>query len=195
MSKKMFEVRDTIIPGCYELVPQTRPDSRGKFVKTFHADFFDDIGIDPSFREHFYTVSHKGVLRGLHFQTPPSDHGKLVFVTAGIVLDVVTDVRIGSPAYGKHVVFELTARRANQVYMPSGCAHGFYTVSRSSTMVYNVTSVYDPERDTGIRWDSVGINWPDATPLISERDSCLPPFSEFESPFAFDISATHPRSK
>ena len=179
----MFEVAESGIPGCVELISEVRADARGHFVKTVHAEFFREHGLRSEFAEQYYSVSRKGVLRGLHFQLPPHHHDKLVYCTGGAVLDVVVDLRKGSPSYGQHRTFELSAERANIVYVPAGLAHGFYVLSNEAQMVYNVTSVYAPEHDSGIRWDSAGIPWPDAKPIISERDGALPDFGEWESPF------------
>lgn len=182
----MFEVRPSTIPGCCEIQPILSGDSRGRFVKTFHAEVFAERGMATDYAEQYYSVSRRGVLRGLHFQTPPHAHAKLVYCTDGAIFDAVLDLRAGSPTYGQHAACELSALKANQLYIPEGLAHGFYVTSASATMVYNVTSVYAPKHDAGILWNSAGIDWPDATPVLSERDGALPPFDSFESPFRFD---------
>lgn len=176
---------DTPIPGCYEIVPKILKDERGFFVKTFHRDIFQEKGLETRFVEAYYSFSHRGVLRGLHFQTPPMEHAKLVYCVAGDVVDVVVDLRTDSPAYGRFVTFDLKAEEANMVYIPPGLAHGFYVVSESALMMYNVTSVYSPGHDTGILWNSLGIPWPDENPIISPRDRGFVPFSEFDSPFRY----------
>lgn len=180
-----FERLETYIPGCFELTPRKINDERGCFVKTYHFDAFKEHGLDTDWREEYYSVSHKGVLRGLHYQSPPHDHAKLVYCTSGEVLDVVVDLRVGSPMFGKFTIFQLTACKANMIYIPRGCAHGFYTISDSATMMYKVTSVYAPSNDTGIHWNSVGISWPDTKPIVSLRDNSLIFFSDFISPFAW----------
>jgi len=163
-------------------------DARGTFVKTFHEATFAELGLRTRFTEQFYTTSMRGVLRGLHFQSPPYDHAKLVYCTAGRVLDVGVDLRRGSPTYGQHLKVELSAETGNMVYLPPGIAHGFLTIADSATLVYNVTSMYEPIADTGIRWDSAGIEWPVDTPQVSERDSRLPTLGAFDSPFDFNAS-------
>lgn len=187
----MFELRETGLPGCMELQGVLRDDARGSFLKTFHADFFRSAGLRTDFREQYFSISTKGVLRGLHFQRPPHDHAKLVYCTQGEVMDVVVDLRAGSPAFGQHARLDLGARRGNLVYIPSGLAHGFITGSDSATLVYNVTSVHAPESDSGIRWDSAGVDWGAATPLVSDRDAGLPPLSQFSTPFSFSASQDH----
>ena len=102
------------------------------------------------------------------------------------VCSVAVDLRRRSPTYGQSVCIELGAQQGNMLYLVSGLAHGFYTLSDTATLVYNLTSVYAPAYDTGIRWDSVGIPWPDKKPILSERDQSFPPLEGFDSPFAFD---------
>lgn len=181
-----FTVIAKSIPGCYEIVPVVRSDPRGSFVKTFHVDAFVQHRFDTVFAEEYYSVSRQGVLRGLHFQTPPMQHAKMVYCIEGQVLDAVVDIRVGSPTYGRYELFELDAQRPSLLYLPAGLAHGFYVRSATATMLYKVTSVYSPQHDAGILWSSVGIPWPDPQPLLSERDGCFPAFGEYRSPFAFE---------
>lgn len=174
-----------IIPGCFEIQPIIHEDQRGVFVKTFHEQIFAQHSLETHFAETYYSRSYKGVLRGLHFQFPPHDHAKLVYCLVGEVKDVVVDLRVGSPTYGKFVSFILNAETANMVYVPRGLAHGFYTLSESVIMVYHVTSVYSPQHDSGVRWNSVGIDWPRDNPIISQRDDQFVSLADFESPFRF----------
>ena len=183
MTKNAFEKIATPLEGCFELQPIVRGDNRGSFVKTFHADAFADLGLDTDFKEEYYSTSIKNVLRGMHFQTPPADHVKLVCCTEGAVKDVVVDLRKNSPTFGKHCTFELTAEKANMLYIPKGFAHGFLTLSERATMLYKVTTVYSPENDKGILWSSCGIDWQCDTPILSARDQTHPPLAEFYSPF------------
>lgn len=176
---------ETTIPGCFELQPLNISDNRGSFVKTFHADCFESLGLRTDWAEQYYSVSHPGVVRGLHFQLPPHDHAKLVYCIAGRVHDVAVDLRKGSPTYGEHISLELSADRANMLYLAAGLAHGFSTYDAQSTMVYNVTSPYHPESDAGIRWDSISEKWPISEPLVSERDRQFPTMQEFETPFDY----------
>ena len=178
----MFETRDTAIEGCFELQPIVRSDSRGQFVKTFHADYFRSHNLETDWREQYYSVSRKGVLRGMHFQRPPHAHSKLVYCTSGTVLDVVVDLRVGSPTYGNHVSLEISSSATNVLYVPEGLAHGFYALS-DATVVYNVSTVYSPDHDDGVLWSSIGMDWPDAAPNLSERDMKFSAFADFNSPF------------
>lgn len=181
-----MELRKTMIPGCYELLPRVLVDTRGRFVKTFNVEQFAALGLRTDWVEEYYSVSVKGVLRGFHFQLPPHDHDKLVYCANGQVLDVVLDLRIGSPSFGKHCTFDLNVDAANIVYVPKGCAHGFYTLSDQALMMYKVTSVYAPDADAGICWCSAGVAWPDAAPQISARDASFPALSQFSSPFRYE---------
>lgn len=176
-----MHIQETTIPGCFEITPPVFTDERGSFVKTFHHDMFHQHGLETDWREEYYSVSRKGVLRGLHFQLPPHDHAKLVYCPAGRVLDAVVDLRRNSPTYGQHLLTELCAEKANMLYIPKGLAHGFYALSESATMMYKVSSVYAPSHDAGILWSSLGIPWPDMLPTVSERDSRFPMFSAFDS--------------
>lgn len=182
----LFDILETAIPGVRELRAAVRRDRRGRFIKTFHAGVFAEHGLAAEFREQYYSVSDAGVLRGLHFQTPPAAHAKLVFCTAGAVFDVALDLRRGSPAFGRHAAFTLSAENAAQVYIPPGCAHGFCVTEGPATLVYATTTEYSPVFDAGVLWNSAGIDWPNEAPLLSARDAGFPPLSGFESPFLFE---------
>lgn len=182
-----INLKPSKILGCFEIIPETFKDERGTFVKTFHESVFKENRLEINYPEEYYSFSHKRVLRGLHFQLPPMDHIKLVYCVLGKVFDVVVDLRVGSPTYGQFETFELSSEKANMIYIPKGLAHGFYVLSESAIMVYRVTTVYSPEHDTGILWNSVGIPWPDEKPIISKRDSEFKPFKDFKSPFIYQI--------
>ena len=179
----LFEKIETPLEGCFELLPIIRGDNRGSFVKTFHADEFAKLGLATDFKEEYYSTSIKNVIRGMHFQTPPADHVKLVYCMEGAVKDVLVDLRKNSATFGKHCAFNLTAEKANMLYIPKGLAHGFLTLSERATMVYKVTTVYSPENDKGVLWSSCGIDWQCNAPILSERDKKHPPLAEFDSPF------------
>ena len=181
---------ETTIPGCYELQARQLSDDRGTFVKTYHREWFQSLGLRTDWVEQYYSVSKPGVVRGLHFQLPPHDHAKLVYCISGRVLDVALDLRKGSPTYGEHIRRELSAEKSNMLYLPAGLAHGFSTYGEPATLVYNVTSVYHPASDTGIRWDSAGIKWPHKKPKVSDRDQGFAGFSDFCSPFVFNAFET-----
>ena len=173
----------TPIPGCFEIIPKIRKDSRGMFIKIFHAPEFKELGLTAVFREEYYSVSRKGVLRGLHFQDPPAALSKMVFCVEGDILDAVVDLRKSSRTYGKAFTIKLSTRAANMLYIPQGCAHGFYALSKKVVMLYKTSKVYSPEHDSGILWNSAGIKWPCKRPILSPRDAAFPGLSDFKSPF------------
>ena len=180
-----MEAKELSIPGCYEIRTKVLRDDRGVFVKTLHRETFVRLGLEWRFAEEYYSVSRRGVLRGLHFQTPPRDLVKMVYCLEGEVLDAFVDLRKGSPTFGRHQTLSLTAEIANTVYLPAGLAHGFYVTSPRATLLYKVTQAYSPEHDKGVRWDSAGIPWPDDRPVVSSRDAGFPPLSDFKTPFVF----------
>jgi dTDP-4-dehydrorhamnose 3,5-epimerase len=181
-----MEIRPLPIPGCFELIPPQFKDQRGRFVKPFHSHTLREVGLEVEIHELCYSDSVRGVVRGLHFQAPPADHAKLVSCVRGAVLDAGVDLRRGSPTYGKHVTLELSADKGNAIYLPRGLAHGFCVLSDQATVFYGVTSLYSPEHDLNIHWNSAGIPWPTISPIVSERDAKAPRLDDFESPFVFE---------
>jgi len=181
----MFQVNPTAISGCYEIQPRIFADARGRFVKVFQRNAFFAHGLEVDFAEEYYSVSRQGVIRGMHFQNPPMDHVKIVYCVQGEVFDVVVDLRLGSPSYGKAVTLNLSADKGNYVYIQKGLAHGFCAISESATLVYKVATEYSPEHDSGILWSSIGIAWPSPSPVLSKRDREFIPLSGFKSPFVY----------
>jgi dTDP-4-dehydrorhamnose 3,5-epimerase len=175
----------TEIPGLFLMHSRVIGDARGSFLKLFHAPSFAEAGLRADWRESYHSSSAGGVIRGMHFQVPPADHAKLVFCLEGEVLDVVLDLRRGSPSEGRAACFTLSGDGGTGVYIPSGCAHGFLGVSERSTMLYMVTSAHSPEHDAGVAWNSFGFDWPVSEPILSDRDSRHPLLSDFVSPFTF----------
>ncbi len=172
------------LPGCFLIAPRDSTDARGRFVKPFARSQFAHHGLMTNFVEQFYSVSHPGVLRGMHFQLPPAHHAKLVYCVAGEVRDVLLDLRRNSSTYGRHVAITLSAATAQALYIPPGIAHGFsVTGSASATMVYNVTSEHSPKHDAGVLWSSFGCDWGIDHPTVSTRDAGFPSLADFSSPF------------
>ena len=116
----------------------------------------------------------------------PYFHAKLVYCVQGSILDVALDVRIGSPTFGKSLMMELNAESGQALYFPKGIVHGFYCLSEEALMVYKVSTTYSPKDDTGILWNSAGIDWPVQNPIISARDCGFSSFADFESPFVYE---------
>lgn len=179
----MVELKQSPLAGCFEVQFKLFEDDRGRFVKVFHSETFKKIGLQTDFKEEYFSVSKKGVVRGLHFQTPPHDHDKFVYCTDGSVVDVVLDLRKDSSTFGKWADFHLDASKANGVYIPKGMAHGFCVTSDSATLVYKVSTVYAPKNDEGLLWNSIGYEWPIASPIISSRDASFKKLADFETPF------------
>ena len=179
----MFAITETAIPGLHAIRFALRGDARGSFVKTFHAGRFAEAGLPTDFREMYYSVSTRDVLRGFHFQVPPAQHAKLVTCAEGRVLDVVVDLRRASPTFGQTVARELDGTDPSGFVIPAGCGHAFLTLSQQAMLVYCVTSVHAPEHDRGIAFDSVGFDWPVANPILSDRDRAFPSLTELETPF------------
>jgi dTDP-4-dehydrorhamnose 3,5-epimerase len=182
----MLKVNELSIKGCFEIQANKFSDLRGDFVKTFHAEEFKFNNLNHKFNEEFYSVSKKNVLRGFHFQTPPMDCSKIVYCTSGQVLDVILDIRQGSQTYGKVISIDLSAFKANSLYISSGLAHAFLVISDSATMVYKTSNVYSAPNDLGILWNSVNFKWPIKSPILSERDKLFPMLSEYISPFLYN---------
>lgn len=159
-------------------------------MKPYREEEFVRRGLETGFREEFYTVSRRRVLRGLHFQIPPHDHAKLVYCVQGRVFDVIMDLREGSPTFGEALSLELSAERANVLYLPKGIAHGFYVESDEAVLVYKTSSTHSPAHDRGVLWSAVpGIAWPDPAPILSDRDAALPSFAGFRTPFRYSPPA------
>jgi len=184
-----FDTRPTALSGCVELTLPRSEDARGGFLKLFHRGAFAALGLESDVAEVFCTTSHRHVIRGLHFQTPPHAHAKLVVCLDGTVQDVALDLRRGSPSFGRHASVELSAEYGNALYLPVGFAHGFCALSASATVLYLTNTVHAPDSDRGIAWDSAGIAWATDAPLLSERDRHHPALSDFDSPFRFPEGA------
>lgn len=174
---------ETALRGLKFFTPRYFEDHRGIFLKTFHAEMFAEAGIHFELREEFFSVSKRGVLRGMHFQVPPAAHAKLVVCLKGKVLDVVVDLRRQEPTYGSFWAGELSEENGKVVYIPEGMAHGFLSLSEDALVHYKTSSVYNPQCDAGIRWDSFGFSWPVGAPILSQRDQSFPKLEAFVTPF------------
>ena len=180
----------TRLPGLVHLAPKVHGDARGFFVETFRAEAWAAEGVPTEFVQDNQSRSRRGTLRGLHFQTHPGQ-GKLVRVAQGRVLDVVVDLRRGSPTFGEWEGAELDDEHGHQLYIPVGFAHGFCVLSETADFVYKCTAYYDPATESGIRFDDpeVGVRWPEDVELLySERDHEAPRLAELADtlPFRYD---------
>ncbi len=175
-------------------------DDRGWFEETYSRRTLAALGLDVEFVQDNRSFSRSaGVLRGLHFQRPPSAQAKLVRCVRGAIWDVAVDIRRGSPTYGQWVATELTGRGGEQLFIPVGFAHGLVTLEASSEVEYKVSAFYDPAAEDGIAWNDpdLALPWPLAAtapsgPTLSPKDARLGRLRDFESPFAFDGQPLRP---
>lgn len=179
----MFDFRPLPLEGAFLITLPAFEDNRGLFIKTFQDIHFQGKGIDFRLKESYFSLSARDVIRGMHFQTPPHHHAKIVFCPAGSILDVIVDLRKESPTYGKYFSAELSAENHCAFYIPEGFAHGFKALTEDAMTYYLVSSEYYKEHDTGIRFDSIGIDWQCPEPIISERDLSFSALADFDSPF------------
>lgn len=180
-----MQFNELSLPGVYQFTPFRHSDTRGEFVKTFHKSFASANGHDFETREEFFSVSKKNVLRGMHFQIPPSAHQKIVYCTQGRILDVLLDLRRDQPTFGKAISLELSESNRTVLWIPVGIAHGFLSLEEDSCVIYKTDREHDPASDRGIRWDSFGFEWPIESNKVemSDRDQQHPVLETFESPF------------
>lgn len=178
-----MNVIKTKIDGVLIIEPDIFIDERGIFVKPFSEQIFSQLGIHSEYAESFFSISKKNVIRGMHFQSPPQDHAKLIYVPHGAILDVVVDIRKSSPTYGQYVSVELNDTNRSMIYIPHGCAHGFLSLADDSCTTYLQSTIQSKEHEGGIRFDSFGFDWNVSNPIISKRDLGFMPLEQFDSPF------------
>lgn len=186
----------TAIDGVVIIEPKVFKDSRGYFFESFSERDFNEainpiLGHGIKFVQDNESMSSYGVMRGLHFQTPPFTQSKLVRCVKGAVLDVVVDIRKGSTTYGQHVAVELTEDNHRQFFISRGLAHGFVVLSEIAVFQYKCDNYYAPANDGGIsiKDDSLGIDWriPVEKALLSEKDTKHALLVDFDSPFSIDM--------
>jgi dTDP-4-dehydrorhamnose 3,5-epimerase len=176
----------TKLDGVVLIEPDVHGDSRGFLVETFRRDAWAGLGVDAEFVQHNQSRSVKDTLRGIHFQTEPGQ-AKLVRCPRGKVFDVAVDLRRGSPTYGQWEGQVLDDEKHRQLFVPAGFGHGFAVLSEVADVAYLLSSTYDPATEAGIAWDDpeVGIEWPVADPLLSERDKSAPKLAEVAETLPF----------
>ncbi len=185
-----MEVIKTDIEDVLIIEPRVFGDARSYFFESFNArEFAEKTGIQVSFVQDNESMSHYGVLRGLHYQQPPYAQSKLVRVVKGCVLDVAVDIRKGSPTYGQYVAVELSADNYRQFYMPKGIAHGFSVLSDEVIFQYKCDDFYAPQSGGAIAWNDpdLNIDWhiPTDKILLSEKDCHHPYLRDIVSPFNY----------
>jgi dTDP-4-dehydrorhamnose 3,5-epimerase len=166
---------DTELPGVVLVEPAVHADERGFFLETYHAGKYRDGGIPGPFVQDNHSRSARGILRGLHGQSPHSQ-GKLVRAVEGEVFDVAVDVRLGSPTFGRFVAAVLSAENFRQVYVPPGMIHGFAVISEFAQVEYKCTDIYRPDEEFSVCWNDpeLAIPWPIADPTLSPKDRDAP---------------------
>lgn len=180
-----MEVTNIFMEGPLVIKPRVFYDDRGYFYETYNAQSFANAGIGNVFVQDNQSLSQKGALRGMHFQAPPFEQGKLVRVIQGAVYDVIVDIRKNSPTYGKHYGTELTGENFTMFWIPPGFAHGFLTLEDQTIFAYKCTNVYNKASEGGVLWNdpTLGIDWKAEEPIVSAKDIELPHFNHFISPF------------
>lgn len=166
-------------------------DCRGFFSETYSRFALAAADINIEFVQDNHAMSvRKGIVRGLHFQTPPFAQDKLVRVASGAIFDVAVDIRAGSPTYGKHISVLVSAEAWNQVLIPVGFAHGFATLEPETEVIYKVSNIYSPEHDQGLLWNdpALGISWPvsAAKAILSDKDKRQPALRELPDYFRYE---------
>jgi dTDP-4-dehydrorhamnose 3,5-epimerase len=161
----------TTIEDVLLIEPRVFEDPRGFFMETFHRERYAALGIREDFCQDNLSFSCKNTLRGLHYQYP-HEQAKLVQVLRGEILDVAVDIRRGSPTFGRAVAAKLSERNRRQLFIPKGFAHGFCVLSEKALFSYKCSDFYAPDCDRGVLWSdaAIGIQWPVADPLLSEKD-------------------------
>ena len=182
-----MKISTTEFPGLVLIKPKIFGDARGYFYESWNKERYESAGITEDFVQDNISFSSRGVLRGLHYQKPYTQ-GKLVSVLIGEVWDVVVDLRRSSPTFGKWRGFTLTGECKEQLYVPRGFAHGFCVISETALFQYKCTDRYSPESERGIIWNdpTLAIPWPVHEPVVSEKDTKHPYFSELTDNLLFE---------
>ena len=175
-----MQVIDTPLEGVKILQPRVFEDDRGFFMETFNSRHFEPLGLPTRWVQDNHSRSTRGVLRGLHYQSPDWQ-GKLVRVVVGEIFDVAVDIRPDSPSFGRWFGTVLSAGNKQQLYVPEGYAHGFCVTSDVAEVIYKCTRNYEAEQDAGIRWDDpeIGVDWPLTEPLVSDKDRAAPTLADY----------------
>ncbi len=176
-----MKVEPTALPEVLIVEPDRFGDARGFFQETWSQRRYAEAGIDVAFVQDNISFSTRGVLRGLHLQNP-NPQGKLVCVLQGEVFDAVVDLRVGSPHFGRWTGAVLSSESGRQLWIPEGFAHGFCVLSETALFAYKCSDFYDPESEMTVLWNDpgIGIDWPLADPVISEKDAAGEPLSALD---------------
>ena len=186
-----MKIERTPLPGVVVLTPARFGDSRGFFSESWNRRRMAEAGLDIDFVQDNHSLSARpGTVRGLHYQSPPHAQAKLVRCGRGRLLDVVVDVRRGSPTFGLWFGVELSFGNGRQVLVPEGFLHGFVTREPDTEIIYKCSDYYAPACDGAVRFDDpdIGIDWglEGADPILSDKDAAAPAFAAFDSPFVWE---------
>jgi dTDP-4-dehydrorhamnose 3,5-epimerase len=181
-----MKITETELKGCYIIVPEVYSDERGMFLEQFKKHELEKaLGFAIDFVQENKSISKKGVLRGLHFQTGEAAQAKLVTVQKGKVLDIIVDLRPNSETYGKHLKIKLSDQNFKSIFIPKGMAHGFLALSHEVVFTYKCDNYYNPDKEAGIIYNDIdlNINWeyPFSEMIISEKDNYLPLFKTLKN--------------
>lgn len=183
----MFRVKQLEIGGCYLITPTVFMENTCDLIRIFNDTQFNIYGLSTEFKEEYYAIAKPGVVRGMHFQLPPGEHDKLITCLSGEIQDIVIDLRKESKTYSKYTIVELNEDNRNLMYIPRGCAHGYYIKGNKEALVYyKVTKPFIKELTGGVYWDSLDIPWEFKGKMKVETediDKTWPKFEEFKSPF------------
>tara|TARA_R100000900_G_scaffold107918_1_gene83696 strand:- start:43 stop:597 length:555 start_codon:yes stop_codon:yes gene_type:complete len=182
----IMEISKTDIEGLLIIKPKVFEDDRGYFFESWNKEAFETHGIKYKFLQDNQSLSHSGVLRGLHLQNPPYEQGKLVRVIKGSVMDVAVDIRKDSPTYGEHMTVYLSGDNKKMFWIPPGFAHGFVTLEDNTIFSYKCTNIYNKESEVTLMWDDEDLNVDWCTALevrVSEKDEQGIKFKNFKTKF------------
>lgn len=177
-----MKVEPTSLPEVLRITPVVRTDERGAFHEVWQLERYAEAGLPTAWVQDNVSVSHRDVLRGLHFQQPHAQ-GKLVSVIRGEILDVAVDIRIGSPTFGCSAAEVLSGSSARQLWVPAGFAHGFLVLSDEAVVHYKCTEYYQSDSEYTLAWNdpALGIDWPVANPVLSAKDAAGLRLGDFAS--------------
>ena len=180
MKLQQFEFLETSLDDVFIVQKSRFEDERGIFIKTFNKNVFDKFGISSDFKESYFSFSKKNVLRGMHFQKHPFGHAKLITVIEGEILDVCVGIGgiLNKRNTGKFFSTILSKENNRSIYIPDGYAHGFLCLSETAIVMNHMTTVFNPEQDTGIHYKSFGFEWPIDNPILSDKDKKLSTFQK-----------------
>jgi dTDP-4-dehydrorhamnose 3,5-epimerase len=180
-----MEARELAVPGAFEFRPRTFPDSRGLFVAPFQESVFvATIGHPLHVAQSNHSVSRRGALRGVHFADVPPGQAKYVYCPRGALLDVVIDLRVGSPTFGRSDAVVVDSRDFRAVYLPEGVGHAFIALADDTVMSYLCTTGYNPHAEHGVHPldPALALPWPaDVPPILSDKDLAAPTLAEAEA--------------